>query len=61
MIRYEVYPFRPPDNVVVYAPVDAPREISLVKRQGDGRWHCALCDSTGCRHARAAEESRATP
>lgn len=57
-MEYEVYPFRPPDDVVVFAPVAAPRrEISLLKRRPDGRWHCALCGTTACRHTRAVEKS----
>lgn len=58
VIRYDVY-FRRPDDAVVYATPPAPRETSLLHRGGDGRWHCALCDSTDCRHTEAAD--RAAP
>lgn len=52
-MKYEVY-FRRPNDCVVFAPLTAPREVSLVHRAGDGQWHCALCDATDCRHAEAA-------
>lgn len=56
---YEIY-FRRPDDCVVFTPISEKREVSLLHRRRDGEWHCALCDSTGCRHsefaARAARE-----
>lgn len=55
-MEYETY-FRRPDDCVVYAPPTEAREVSLVHRQRNGEWHCALCDSTRCRHADAAEEA----
>lgn len=55
-MNYHAY-FRRPDDCVVYAPVTEDREISLVHRGGDGRWHCALCDATDCRHVRVAVQA----
>lgn len=55
-LAFEVY-FRRPDDCVVYAPIGAPQEISLLHRQADGSWHCALCGETRCRHTAAAEAS----
>ncbi len=54
---WEVY-FRRSNDAVVYAPPEAPHEVSLVHRYPDGQWHCALCDSNDCRHTRAAERAR---
>lgn len=53
---YHAY-FRRPDDCIVYAPLTEDQEISLVHRGGDGRWHCALCDATDCRHARVAGQA----
>lgn len=50
---YEIY-FRRPNDCVIYAPDNETREVSLLHRRGDGEWHCALCDSTHCRHAEVA-------
>jgi alanyl-tRNA synthetase len=58
-VAFEVY-FHRPDDCVVYAPTNAPQEISLVHRQSDGSWHCALCGGTHCRHTAAAEASLLT-
>jgi hypothetical protein len=55
-MEYEVY-FRRADDCVVFAPSTERREISLLRRRADGTWHCALCDSTSCRHTVAAEEA----
>lgn len=57
-IAYEVY-FRRPDDCVVFAPANVSREISLLHRTADGQWHCALCDTTRCRHTEAAEAGEA--
>ena len=56
-MEYELY-FRRPDDCVVYSADPETREVSLVHRQRDGIWHCALCRSTGCRHVHVA--ARAT-
>lgn len=50
---YEIY-FRRPDDCVVYAADTSQREVSLLHHQGEGEWHCALCDSTRCRHTEVA-------
>lgn len=51
---YEVY-FRRPNDAVVFAETAEVKEVSLLHRNADGAWHCALCDATECRHAAAAE------
>mgnify|MGYP006302808149 CR=1 FL=1 len=59
--EYEVY-FRRPDDAIVYASVPDHGEVSLVHRNADGSWHCALCNATDCRHvhvARTAKEGEA--
>ncbi|MFW5947202.1 MAG: hypothetical protein ACOCUW_01810 [Gemmatimonadota bacterium] len=53
---YEVY-FRRPHDAVVFASTPERSEISLVHRNGDGSWHCALCDATHCRHVRVARRA----
>ncbi len=56
---YEVY-FRRPDDAVVWAPIAGHNEISLVHHNHDDSWHCALCNSTDCQHARAARSAKET-
>ena len=56
-MAFEVY-FRRTDasnDCVVYNPTAARPDVSLLHRQADGFWHCALCDSTQCRHTSAAD------
>ncbi len=55
--QYEVY-FRRPDDAVVYAAVTGHNEVSLVHHNGDGSWHCALCDATECKHIQAARAAK---
>jgi hypothetical protein len=50
---YESY-FRRLNDVVVYATDPGTREVSLLHRQAEGAWHCALCDSVRCRHSEIA-------
>ena len=54
--QFEVY-FRRPDDAVVYTRTVDSREVSLVHRNRDDSWHCALCDATECRHIKAARTS----
>lgn len=49
---YQVY-FRRQDDGVVFTQAE-PRDVSLVHRLADGRWHCALCAATHCHHSHAA-------
>lgn len=51
-MNYHVY-FRRPDDCVVYTQAGR-SDVSLVHRQADGRWHCALCGATRCQHSHAA-------
>lgn len=55
---YEVY-FRRPDDAVVWAQITDHTEISLVHHNRDGSWHCALCNTTDCRHVVAAQAAAA--
>lgn len=55
-MEYEVF-FRRPNDCVVFAPITETKEVTLLHRQRDGAWHCALCDSTSCRHGEVAERA----
>lgn len=56
MDGYEVY-FRRPNDAVVYAASTDVSEVSLLHRDSDGRWHCALCDAHACRHIDVARSA----